>query len=126
MKISFDFDDTLTHIDVQNCARKLMSDGHTIYILTARYGDNESNSWGADWNDDLKELAADLNIPKDRWLFAGISSKSRLASLHGIELHLDDAADWVREVKTVCKAMQFNEHASEDSIERFMLMVDPI
>ena len=59
MKISFDFDDTLTHIDVQNCARKLMSDGHTIYILTARYGDNESNSWGADWNDDLKELAPD-------------------------------------------------------------------
>jgi phosphoserine phosphatase len=122
MRISFDFDDTLTHPLIQQCARGLITDGHEVYILTARFSDLDTQM-GSDWNDDLKALAAELDIPPERWLFAGLGTKAFLASAHKIELHIDDAGDWVREVREVCPAIQFNEHAPEDSIERFLALV---
>jgi hypothetical protein len=125
MKISFDFDDTLTHPAVQSVAERLIAEGHEVYILTARFGDDDPHNtgWGANWNDDLKLLAASLGIPKERWLFAGLGTKAALAGIHGIQLHLDDAGDWVADVRKVCPAIQFNEHVPHDSLERFMKLV---
>lgn len=128
MKISFDFDDTLTHEEVQKCAVELRKQGHEIYILTARFNDKYDEDgqpigWGKDWNDDLKELASILEIPRDRWLFAGIGSKSHLAKIHHIELHLDDSRDHVNDVGTVCKSVLFNQYNWQDSLKRFISLV---
>lgn len=124
MRISFDFDGVLDRTDVQQCARSVMERGHEVYILTARYADpDETNGWGADWNDDLKAIAASLGIPEERWLFVGIGSKGNKAKEHGIELHIDDDMGHVSDVRHYAKAHLFNEHAADDSLERFILLI---
>jgi hypothetical protein len=98
------------------------------FILTARFSDEydvdgQVIGWSKDWNDDLKELALDLGIPRDRWLFAGIGTKSRLAKIYKIELHLDDSGDDVRDIQTVCKSIIFNQYDWQNSLERFIKLI---
>lgn len=110
MNISFDFDGVLSLPDVQEFAARMISAGHTVYILTARFGDSQRNhNWGADWNDDLKAVAAYLGLPEERWLFAGEGLKSTLAEKHGIQLHIDDDTGWVNDVRQVCPCVWFAE-----------------
>lgn len=120
MKVSFDFDGVLTLPEVQRCAVRMIAQGHEVYILTARFGDDQRNpNWGADWNDDLKEVAASIGIPEARWLYAGEGLKSTLAGKHGIQLHIDDDMGWVSDVRMHCKCVWFSEGRASRCIEEF-------
>ena len=39
MKVSFDFDGTLSRKDVQKLAKELVSEGHEVWIVTSRFSD---------------------------------------------------------------------------------------
>lgn len=108
MNISFDFDGVLDLPMVQECAASLITSGHTVFILTARFSDEQRNpNWGADWNDDLKAVAEYIGIPEERWLFAGEGLKSTLAKELGIQVHVDDDMGFVNDVRMVCPCVWF-------------------
>jgi len=125
MKVSFDFDGVLTLPEVQRCAVRMIAQGHEVYILTARFGDDQRNpNWGADWNDDLKEVASAIGIPEKRWLFAGEGLKSTLADKHGIRLHIDDDMGWVSDVRMICKCVWFHKGRASRCLEEFAAMLE--
>lgn len=125
MKVSFDFDGVLSLPEVQDFAKRIIARGHEVYILTARFGDHQQNpNWGADWNDDLKEVASAIGIPEKRWLFAGEGLKSTLADKHGIRLHIDDDMGWVSDVRMICKCVWFHEGRASRCLEEFAAMLE--
>jgi hypothetical protein len=118
MNISFDFDGVLDIPAVQECAGRLITAGHAVFILTARFSDEQRNpNWGADWNDDLKAVAEYLGIPDERRLFAGEGLKSTLAKQHGVQLHIDDDNGWVTDVRQVCPCVWFSKGAAGRCLE---------
>jgi len=46
-KVSFDFDSTLSRKDVQDFAKKLVSEGYEVWIVTSRFDDETgmSKNW---------------------------------------------------------------------------------
>ena len=88
-KVSFDFDGVLDREDIQALASWCIKQGHEVYILTARFADEDpmAVSWRRTWNDDLKAIAAKLGIPKERWLFTGMGDKSPYFLKEQIMLH---------------------------------------
>lgn len=84
--ISFDFDDTLSHIEIQELAYRLKQMGYTIIICTARYDDKEKIL-----NGDLFEVVHRLDLTEDDVIFCGGKPKHLLLSeVPNLLYHLDD------------------------------------
>jgi hypothetical protein len=94
MKISFDFDETLSYASIQKYARKLILEEHEVWIITARLSDEEcKDRWGASdvtINDDLYLIADSIGIPRDRIKFMNYADKSEFIKDKGFLWHLDD------------------------------------
>ena len=88
MKISFDFDSTLSESDVELYAKSLIEKGHEVWIVTSRLGNgNEPNP---KWNDDLYECADRVGIKRQNIHFCSMSNKSEFLKDKGFLFHLDD------------------------------------
>jgi len=89
-KISFDYDGTLSTKKGFDLAKKL-SDGNTIYIISAR--DNK---------DEMLPRANELNIPSSR-VFATGSNKAKIEKIKelGISKHYDNNKDVVNELGNI-------------------------
>lgn len=83
MRISFDFDGTLTQEVIQRLCVIFARDGHEIWIVTARLDKIE-------WNNDLYKIADFLGIPKERIHFTGGSYKWEFLHINEFDLHFDD------------------------------------
>lgn len=96
MKISFDFDDTLTRESVQNIAKELIARGDEIHIVTSRYED--STRWGSfnlQWamseNKDLFKVTDFLGIKRENIHFMDMEDKSEFFLKNpDFIVHLDD------------------------------------
>jgi len=82
MKVSFDFDETLTNQNVQDYARELIQQGLQVHITTSRSVDH--------WNEDLLEIAYHLKIPMANIYFTQMRSKSNFLLNSDFIWHLDD------------------------------------
>lgn len=102
MKISFDFDDTLSEGTVQHFAKKCIEAGYEVHITTARPGDNRK------WNEDLYYVADKLGIPESRIHFCNLTPKYKY--FVGLEnfVHLDDDEVEVREINKYTKNKAFH------------------
>ena len=58
MKVSFDFDSTLSRKDVQKFAKELIDKGIDVHIVTSRSSFKQLDEEG--YNDDLYEVADNL------------------------------------------------------------------
>jgi hypothetical protein len=89
MKISFDFDGTLTIDDVKKFAEQLINDNHEVWIVTSRYEftDKEGNKVS---NDDLFELANNIGVQKEHIHFCNYNNKSKFLKNKNFLWHLDD------------------------------------
>lgn len=102
MKVSFDFDGTLSRIDVQEFAKTLIDDGLDVWICTSRLCPEKALN--NKWNDDLFKVANELGIPKSNIIFTNYEDKAAHLTEDFI-WHLDD--DWIeldeinRQKKTV-------------------------
>ena len=85
MKISFDFDSTLAEERMQKLAKKLMEEGHEIWITTSRM---DSEHGRPEWNRDLYAVANSLGIPKERIQMTNGADKWH--HLKGFDIHYDD------------------------------------
>ena len=49
MKVSFDFDHTLSRKDVQTFAKELVNEGHEVWIVTSRFSDEAAKEKKWHW-----------------------------------------------------------------------------
>jgi uncharacterized HAD superfamily protein len=111
MRISFDFDGTLTQPFIQHIAQLLNNAGHDIYLITSRCSDENmrlyyEQGYNASFmnNKDLFSIAEQLKIPKDHIIFTNLEWKGETLEEFKIDIHFDD-----NEVEqTVAQALGYN------------------
>lgn len=109
LKVSFDFDDTLSRAEVQQFAGYLSGAGHEIWVVTmrfrtredmVRYHQDDTRSW--EGNDDLFRVARDLGIPESRIVFTNWEWKSVFLQGKGFVWHLDDCGYTLQNLRKNC------------------------
>ena len=94
MKVSFDFDSTLSRKDVQEFAKQLVNEGHEVWIVTSRF-DTETIiaknwHWCKDQNQKVFEVAEYCGIKIEHIKFTCMQSKSIFLKDKGFVFHVDD------------------------------------
>lgn len=85
MKVSFDFDGTLTLPTIQQLAKRHIHYGDEVHITTARLHESKTTQFD---NKKLYELAERVGIPKDNIHFTGFELKVHF--LKTFDIHYDD------------------------------------
>jgi hypothetical protein len=83
-KVSFDFDDTLSTKRGQTLAKRLITQGKDVYIITRR---QESASA------EVYKVADELGIPKSKIYFTNGKMKWETIKRLGIDIHYDNNQD---------------------------------
>lgn len=93
MKISFDYDDTISTKKGGDLAKKLIADGNEIYIISARR-----------LKVGMVERAKSLGIPLSR-VYATGSNEEKIAKIKelNIEQHYDNNENVIKELGTIGK-----------------------
>ena len=90
MKISFDVDGVLTTSQGMALARRKITEGHRVYIITAR---NEERMAA-----EVYAIANELGIPRLRVYFTNGEDKWRTIQRLGIELHYDNNEEQITKI----------------------------
>lgn len=98
LKVSIDYDDVLSTDKGKELAKRLISEGVTLYIISARR-DNEG----------ILGVAKDLGIPESR-VYATGSNKAKVEKIKelGIVKHYDNNPDVISEVNKISKGVKFD------------------
>lgn len=91
MRISFDFDNCLSHKRVQDIAKDLIGKGYEVWIVTSRF-DNLNRLAYPDLkpNSDIYKVATELGIPQHRIGFTNQQPKWILLNKGNFSIHVDD------------------------------------
>lgn len=102
LKISFDYDETLSTVKGKELAKSKIDEGNDVYIITAR---NESGN-----NDGLFNVAKDLGILKDRIYFTNGKDKFEIIKRLGIDMHYDNNQEQIDKINksTKSKGIKFS------------------
>lgn len=94
MKVSFDFDGTISRKDVQDFAKELIGKGIDVWIVTSRITTESALEKGWYWiekqNDELYKVAESVGVVKDKIVFTEHIDKIVFLKDKGFEFHLDD------------------------------------
>jgi hypothetical protein len=90
MKISFDVDGVLDTPQGMALARRKITEGHRVYIITAR---NEERMAA-----EVYAIANELGIPRLRVYFTNGEDKWRTIQRLGIELHYDNNEEQITKI----------------------------
>ncbi|ALU27243.1 hypothetical protein HX057_07365 [Myroides odoratimimus] len=90
MRVSFDFDGTLTEAEVAQYAKELTNKGIDVFIITGRYNELLCAMNGGGSNDDLFLLADKIGITHKHIIFTNRADKSYTIGGSGLIWHLDD------------------------------------
>ena len=94
MKVSFDFDSTLSRKDVQEFAKELVNEGHEVWIVTSRFDDETAMIKNWHWikgqNQKLFDIADKCGIKRNNIKFTCMESKSYFLEGKEFVFHLDD------------------------------------
>jgi hypothetical protein len=101
MPISFDYDGTLSTKRAKELAKKFISEGKDVRILTARNSEDD--------NSDLKATAKELGI--DKIYYTNGRDKWSFVIKYGIKEHYDNNQEQVDKIneKTKAKGILFKE-----------------
>ena len=103
MKVSFDFDNTLSRKDVQRFAKELVSEGVEVWIVTSRYATNSALEKGWNWiekqNQELYDVAEECGVKKEHIFFTEHTPKIDSIKNNNFLFHLDDNSDELWEIK---------------------------
>ena len=119
MKISFDFDSTLSKPSVQEYAKKLIDAGHEVCIITTRYED-VNRYWFTASHYDLETVAEKLGITDIT--FTNMVDKYHEIKSKGIQLHFDDD---FREHETIqkytdCRTIQIKKSRWKEKADKII------
>lgn len=94
MKVSFDFDSTLSRKDVQLFAKELVDKGIDVWIVTSRCATEPALKKGWYWvekqNQELYDVAEQVGIPRDKIVFTEHIDKIVFLKDKNFLFHLDD------------------------------------
>lgn len=92
MRVSFDFDSTLSRKVIQDYAKELINDKVEVWICTSRPSDEKAlELWKSiGYNEDIFKVAKELKIPKDKIIFTNYHNKIDFLRDKGFIWHLDD------------------------------------
>jgi len=98
-KISFDYDGVLSTDKGKSLAKRKITEGYKVYIITARHKDNT-----------VLNTANDLGIYRSRVYFTGGKPKWKLIKKLHINKHYDNNPNVVNEINelTDCEAVLVN------------------
>jgi hypothetical protein len=103
MKVSFDFDGTLSRKDVQKFASKLVKSGFEVWIVTSRCATESALAKGWWWvekqNQQLYDVAEECGISRERIQFTEHVDKIEFLEGKNFVFHLDDDMDELIEIK---------------------------
>lgn len=89
--VTFDFDSTLSRPDVQEYAKKLISQGIDVWVLTSRYDELHKHLYPRNpTNDDLYLVTDKLGIPRWKIRFTCMIDKAEYLYRTYVLFHLDD------------------------------------
>lgn len=109
MKISIDFDNCLSTLEVQNVAKELISQGHEVFILTSRFDTikrlqhPELHS-----NADLYKIAEEVGIKPINICFTNQELKAKHLFKSGIDIHVDDDKSTLIHIRDSSTTKGFN------------------
>jgi hypothetical protein len=118
MKISIDFDDTLSTERVQKFVKGLIHIGQEIHIVTSRM--NSVLSGNPNWNNDLHEVAEWIGIPEERIHFLNLTPKYKFFKNNSDFLcHLDDDSEEIDDINRYTKVVGvlYNQSFSSKILE---------
>jgi hypothetical protein len=84
MKISFDFDDTLSLPEVQEIAKSYVDKGYDVWVTTAR---SPESSLMYD-NTEVERVCQEIGIPLDKIRYTNL--KPKYLFLKGYDVHVDN------------------------------------
>jgi len=93
MKVSFDFDNTLSRGSVQKYAKELVERGTDVYVCTSRFEDTTRYIGlvqGDISHDDLFSVVDAVGIPREKILFTNMEEKAETIREYRFLWHLDD------------------------------------
>jgi len=94
MKVSFDFDSTLSRKDVQEFATELVNKGIEVWIVTARIDNETGKKNGWPWiekqNQKLFDIAQSCGIKSENIKFTSMVDKIDFLKDKNFIFHLDD------------------------------------
>lgn len=94
MKVSFDFDNTLSLPKVQDFAKLLVKSGIEVWIVTARVDNQTAKENGWHWiesqNKQLFDIAKDCGIVPENIKFMSMCDKIEFIEGNKFIFHLDD------------------------------------
>jgi hypothetical protein len=100
IRVSFDFDGTLSRESIQRYAKELVERGYEVWITTSRFGDDEkyksffmTSSDVGITNTDLREIAVSLGILDESIHFTDMDDKWPFIQWKEFLWHIDD--DWI-------------------------------
>lgn len=94
MKVSFDFDGTLSELSVQEYAKELIEAGHEVWVVTTRWDENHKHRYELNPTlDDLWDVVDNLGIPRHRVRFTCMEWKYTYLKGTSFLWHLDDNSD---------------------------------
>lgn len=109
VKISFDFDGTLVDDfygehngqkeEIQKICRELIDNGHEVYIVTKRFGEEYKNMGKGDEHIEVYGLAEKLDIPKERVFFTNRHWKHEKLDKLGINVHFENSKSEVDAIR---------------------------
>ena len=104
MKVSFDFDNTLDKIYVQDYAKSLINKGIEVFIITARFNELRKSFYKTNpQNEDLFKVAEKLGIKERNIIFCNMEDKSTAIIDTDLKFHLDDCWVTIKDINTNTK-----------------------
>jgi hypothetical protein len=99
-KISFDFDDTLSRASVRDIAKRYISKGTNVYVISAR---NDASV--------MYDITDKLGIPRSR-VFATGSNQNKVDKIKslGITKHYDNNSDVIKKIGSIGELVKLSTH----------------
>lgn len=99
MRISIDYDSTLSQPRIQELAKLLIARGHEVYILTSRFDSVRRLKFhDLASNEDLYAVAKEVGIKPFRIAFTNQQKKWIWLLETGIKIHIDDDLSVIRDL----------------------------
>lgn len=122
MKISFDFDGTLSEEKVQKVAKKLMSEGHTLYITTSRFLDPKNYEKPNYNHDDLYGVAKEIGIKTAHIIFTDFADKYFFVEM--FDIHLDNDYEELNNINSETKCRGISVVGTSAWIHKIYKIID--
>lgn len=127
MKVSFDFDGTLSRKDVQKFAKSLANTGYDVWIVTSRFDDESAMKKNWHWikgqNQNLFSVAEECGIKLNNIHFTCMESKSHFLKDKGFIFHIDDDVDELMDIlnsKDSCKTVNVDYFEWKENCENIL------